>query len=101
MGKHRTEAAYDDEMFSLVARLIEIARREGVPLMVSAGMLDPEGEPMGCTTLVVDGADPELAGYSNRLKLAVGVVRGHSGFDTAAGLMITRHHPPRRSVGDA
>ncbi len=68
---HQTERAYDDEMAPLITQLIEVAKREGIPLFVSAGMLDAEGEQMGCTTLIPSD--------------------GHSGFDTASALTITRH----------
>ena len=88
--KHSTEAAYDDHMAPLVARLIEVAKRAGVALFVTAGMLDESGGEIGCTTRI-DGS-ARLAGYNNRIGLMAGIARGHNGFDTAAGLMITKHH---------
>lgn len=92
---HRTEQVYDGEMFPLVAKLIEIAKRENMPLLVSAGMLGPDGEPMMCSTLIgAAKADRFAPGIDNRYGLAHGIVRGHSGFDTAAGLIITRYHEP-------
>jgi hypothetical protein len=61
MSKHRTEQVYDDEMAPLVARLIEIAKREKIPFYVLAGMLDEDGGPMGCTTSLVWGDEqPEV-----------------------------------------
>ncbi len=89
--KHRTEQVYDDEMAPLIARLIDIAKREGIPLFVTAGMLDDDGDTMGCTTCIPDETGL-LAGFSNRIGLCVGIMRGHEGFDTAAGMVITRHH---------
>lgn len=101
MTKHRTEQVYDDEMSPLVAQLIAIANRENIPLFVSAGMVceaDGDGEPFDtplattCTTNVgQDGCDPRLEGMVNRHSLAFGVIRGHAGFDTACGLMISRY----------
>lgn len=101
MSKHRTEQVYDDEMSPLVAQLIAIAKREGIPLLVSAGMLcvaDGDGEDFDepiattCDTLVyTDDARALLPGIVNRYSLAKGVVRGHKGFDTACGLMISRY----------
>lgn len=102
MEKHHTERVYDDEMNPLVAQLIKIAQREGIPLLVSAGMIcDVNGEPTPtvCMTEIAlpkVGSDPEkLAGIRNRHGLAHEILRGHRGFDTAAALMITRHHPAK------
>ena len=93
MATDRTEAVYDEEMAPLVQRLIEIAKRERIPLLVSAAMVMPDGTAGGClTALGFDDADPRLKGMQNRHGLSVGVMRGHSGFDTASGLVITRHH---------
>lgn len=95
--RHRTEQVYDDEMAPLVSEIIQIATRERVPLLLSVGMLNPEGGPAGCTSLILHGPElglPELRGMENRFGLANGVIRGHGGFDTAAGMMITRYHPP-------
>ena len=91
MSKHSTEAAYDEQMAPLVAQLIEIAKREGIPLFVTAGMLDRNGEPIGCTTKIPSG-QRELSGYDNRIELCAGITMGHSGFDTVSVLLITRHH---------
>lgn len=92
--KHRTEQVHDEEMAPLVAQLIEIAKREGIPLLVSAGMLADDGEEMLCTTIIADAKDDCIApGARNRFGLCVGIVRGHGGFNTASALAITRHHP--------
>ena len=92
--RHRTERVYDEEMAPLVAQLIAIAKRENIPLFLSAGMIDSDGGAMVCTTDVGHvGALEALAGVCNRHSICTEVVRGHAGFDTAAGLMITRHHP--------
>lgn len=102
--KHSTEEVYDNEMAPLVSQLIAIARRANIPLVVSAGMLcrvDDNGHgdedsalsPTTCTTKITpDYVDPMLKGMVNRHNLAVGVVRGHSGFDHAAALVISRYH---------
>lgn len=90
--RHETERVYDEEMGPLVAQLIAISKRAGVPLFVNAGMVDPEGLPRVCVTYVRAG-DEWASGIDNRHSLCSGVVKGHSGMDTAAGLMITRHHP--------
>lgn len=94
MSKHRTEQVYDDEMAPLVARLIEISKREGIPLLVNAGMLDANGEPLQCITLLGRGpeGDDRLAGIDNRHGLCDGILRGDERFDRAAGLVITRFH---------
>lgn len=91
--KHRTEVVYDSEMAPLVARLIEIAKRERIPLLVSAGMINERGGRMTCDTLVADTDAPTGPGIVNRYALCKELIRGHEGFDTAAGLWITRHHP--------
>lgn len=95
--KHHTEQIYDAEMAPLVAKLIEISKREKIPLLVSAGLLLDGEDPGGCCTLLVygnkEGQDRRLLGQENRLNLALGVIRGHNGFDRAAGLMISRFHP--------
>jgi hypothetical protein len=101
--KHRTEQVYDDEMSPLVTQLIAIARREGIPLLVSAGMLDPDGDGLMCNTLICHGRGHPgfMGGIENRLGLALGVIQGHSGFDTASALVITRHHNDPPAGGDA
>lgn len=86
----QTEQVYDEEMAPLVAQLIEIAKRESIPLFVSAGMVMEDGSKGGCTTNI---PSDDFPGYTNRLTLCTGIVRGHSGFDTASAMMITRHHP--------
>lgn len=94
MPKHRTEQVYDDEMSPLIAQLIAIAKRENIPLLVSAGMLGEDGAPMTCDTVIgAAKADRFAPGIDNRHDLAFELIRGHRGFDTAAGLAITRHHP--------
>jgi hypothetical protein len=92
--RHPTERAYDDEMSPLVAQLIALAKRHKIPLLVSAGMRRPDGGQMTCDTLIIHGRkDPDsIPGIENRLNLAHAVVRGHAGFDNAAGLMISRFH---------
>jgi hypothetical protein len=89
--KHRTEQVYDDEMSPLVAQLIDIAKREGIPLFVSAALFNPDGSRLSCETKI-PGSLPENKGMNNRHALAMNLVRSHDGMDTAAGLMITRHH---------
>lgn len=91
MSKHETEEIYDTQMAPLVAELIGIAKANDIPLVLSAGMIDPDGEVIGCTT-VIPSKRPELAGPVNRHQLATKIFRGHSGFDTACGMVITRHH---------
>lgn len=109
MTKHRTEQVYDDEMSPLVAQLIAIAKREKIPLLVSAGMIlrqddhgnvheqDHKGT---CDTLLLHGSEdaqhPELLKVENRYGLAYEVIRGHEGFDTARSMAITSHYPPRK-----
>lgn len=96
-ARHRTERVYDEEMAPLVAQLIEISKREQIPLFVVAGMLDEKEEPISCHTAMVFGKNrPErcLLGLENRIGLCLGIIRGHSGFDRASGLMISRFHPP-------
>jgi len=91
---HRTEQVYDDEMAPLVTRLIEIAKREGMPMILSVGMIMGDETAGTCTTMLCGySADPRLKGVSNRCGLASGIMRAHNGMDTAAGLMISRHHP--------
>jgi hypothetical protein len=99
MDKHPTEHVYDEEMFPLVAQLIAIANRNKIPLIVSAGMIfpGPDGEPGSgcCTTVILHGKgerDERLRGAENRFGLCEGIIRGHSGFDNAAGLIISRFH---------
>ena len=94
MAKHRTEQVYDDEMAPLVTKLIEIAEREGMPLFVTAGMVNEDGGAMACTTAIPDETGL-LPGIGNRIGLCTEIVRGHVGFDTAAGMVITRHHTPQ------
>jgi hypothetical protein len=91
--KHRTEHVYDTEMAPLIAQLIKIADREGIPLLVSAGMLDPQGGRMTADTLLLgrvreDVAQSDIAGTAN-----IELIRGHEGLDRAAGLVISRFHP--------
>lgn len=88
---HRTEAVYDDEMAPLVSRLIAIAKREGIPLLVSTGLVLEHGP--GCCTTLLPTNVPELAGVENRFMLSVGIIRGDERFDRAAGMVITRFHP--------
>lgn len=100
MEKHRTEQVYDDEMYPLVAKLIELAKGAGIPLFVSAGMLcvvNDDYIPTTCVTLEPPETDdePRLAGLVNRHRLCLEIVRGHSGFDTARAMTITRHYAPR------
>lgn len=102
--KHRTETVYDDEMNPLVAKLIEIAKREGIPLFISAGMIDANGGPMTCDTCIQESlADtpPVLRGIRNRQGLALNLMRGHAGLDRAAGLVISRYHPETDEASDA
>jgi hypothetical protein len=96
--KHRTEHVYDTEMAPLIAQLIKIADREGIPLLVSAGMLDPQGGRMTADTLLLgrvreDVAQSDIAGTANRYRLCIELIRGHEGLDRAAGLVISRFHP--------
>lgn len=91
MTKHRTEEIYDNEMAPLVSKLIEIAKREKIPMLVSVGMFDPDGDRMSCDTKI-PGEIPRDVGVNNRHALAFSLIRGHDGFDTAAGLMISQHH---------
>ena len=97
---HETERVYDEQMAPLVSRLIDIAKANGIPLLVSVGMVMRDGGP-GCwvTNIGRDAMatqmDPRLEGAYNRFGLCTAIVRGHSGFDTAAGLIISRHHPPK------
>lgn len=97
MEKHETERVYDDEMSPLVARLIEIAKANNIPLFLSAGMLcvvDGELDPTTCASMIPmdDAGDKRLDGLVNRHRLCLEIVRGHSGFDTACAMAITRHH---------
>lgn len=103
MAKHRTEQVYDDEMSPLVAKLVEISQREKIPLIVSAGMLGPDGENMTCDTMLIFGRSigEPMAGIENRFGLSHNIIRGHAGFDTAEALMITRHHAPPTPKGEA
>ena len=99
MEKHQTEDVYDEEIYPLVAQIIEIAKRAKIPLFISAGTLcvvDGELDPTTCATLVTHGEEgaPELKGMENRHALCLEIVRGHSGFDTASAMMITRHRAP-------
>lgn len=95
--KHPTEVVYDEEMAPLVSELIAIAKRAGLPLLVSAGMVLEDGP--GCCTTLVDTQVPELAGAENRLALSTGIIRGDSRFDRVAGMAITRYHPtPKASA---
>lgn len=90
--KHRTEQVHDEEMAPLVAQLIEIAKREGIPLLVSAGMLDSDGDPLLCDTMIAESVEDCIApGIRNRHRLCIEILRGHGGFDTACRLMITGH----------
>lgn len=98
MSTHRTEEVYDTEMAPLITQLIEIAKREGLALFVHAGMLTPDGDALGCVTKI-PGADDALKGTNNRHGLCDGIVRGHNGFDRAAGLVITRYHAEGEDVG--
>jgi hypothetical protein len=94
--KHRTEQVYDDEINPLVAQIFAICERERIPLFLSAGMLDPAGDPLFCTTRLCHGAgdqDERLMGAENRFQLCHGIVLGHSGLDRAAAMRITRMHP--------
>ena len=92
---HDTERVYDEQMAPLVTQLINIAKASNIPLFLSAGMILRDGTAGCCTTLIGPDlpVDPLLKGVSNRLLLCSGIVRGHRGFDTAAGLVISRHHP--------
>lgn len=94
--KHRTEEVYDNEIAPLMAKIIEIAKRENIPMLVSFGMKMEDGTAGCCTTALspdTEDMDAGLRGFRNRVGLALGVLRGHAGFDTAAALMITRYHP--------
>ena len=58
-------------------------------------MLDPQGKPLNCETLLryeKDKQEPALIGLQNRHGLCHGILTGDSRFDNAAGLMITRFH---------
>jgi hypothetical protein len=89
-----TEKIYDEKMEPLVAQLIGIAREHGIPLLVHAALRQESGEVIGCLTQVPGDLEArDLDGARNRHGLSGGIVRGHAGFDTAAGLAITRHHP--------
>ena len=101
--KHKTEQVYDDEIAPLMVQIIKICKRDGIPMMASFGMKDENGEAIGCSTLLAGSpeADDGLNGYRNRFGLGIGIARGHSGFDTAAGLMITRHHKPKTEDTEA
>lgn len=91
--RHATEQAYDEEMAPLVAKLIAIAKERGIPLLVSAGMLDEDGEHMGCTTLIPEANG--FRGFTNRMQLCSGILRGDTRFDTASSMQITRYHTDR------
>ena len=93
---HKTEQVYDAEMAPLISQLIEIAKREHLPLLINVGMVlttdDGEPNPGGCFTLIEGSDYPELAGMRNRHGLCRGIIHGHDGFDTASAMRITRHH---------
>lgn len=50
--KHLTEEVYDNEMAPLIAKLIEIAERDNIPLFIDAGMFDENGVVLSCTTRI-------------------------------------------------
>ena len=59
----RREGIYDEQIGLLMARIIEICKRESLP-MFACFYLDPtegEGELLKCTTLMQDGGTPEQA----------------------------------------
>ena len=88
--KHHTEAVYDDEMFPLVAQLIEIATREGIPLLVSAGMIvDVDGEYV-CARDPDDAEDPLVHSAVVSVAAFVGpalIVANHYDIDTPKTLL--------------
>jgi hypothetical protein len=92
-GVHRSERVYDTEIAGLVSQIFDICKREDLPLLLSVGMRLRAGDGV-CLTVLQSESFP---GASNRCQLGAGIMRGHEDFDTAAGLAITKHHPP----GDA
>lgn len=94
--KDRREEVYDSEISPLVWRIIEIAKREQIPMIMSFGMRDESGTPMTSDTALQFGTKGNdfLSAIENRYALAMGVVRGHPGFDTAKSLRIVSHHEP-------
>lgn len=98
--KHPTERAYDEHLAPLVSQLIDLAKQHGVPLFISASMYltDDAGDvTRGSAITMICPGDREWSGVANRMELARGVLLGHDGFDTAAGLMITRFHPESKT----
>lgn len=93
--RDQREHVYDTEMAPLVDRLIEIAKREGIPLFLCAGMVGQTGPVIACT--IVGGRS--LPTVDHRFRLAMGVVRGHDGFERAEGLVISRMSRGPRYVG--
>lgn len=88
------EEVYDEEIAPLMAKILEICKRENMPMFASFAVKGEDGSVLGCSLLLAEEHDDGLNGYRNRLGLCLGIVRGHDGFDTAAGLMITRHRKP-------
>lgn len=89
------EQVYDDQINPLVAHILAICKEHQIPILISAGMVNDDGEPLMCSSILCHGKESanQLRGIENRYSLALGIIQGHSGFDTAAGLMITRNHP--------
>lgn len=97
MFKHRSEQVYDDEISPLVSQIIAIARRERMPLLISAGMRDEHGGEMTCDTALIwgDGGDAGLVDVEARHRVAFEMVR-----DGMAAIALTTWPRPR-SRGDA
>ena len=101
MDRHRTEQVYDDEMSPLIVQLIEISKREGIPLLIHTAMFLPDGDSGefivgGCVTRVpgTGSCAPEFHGMVNRHGLCSQIVQGDERFDRAAGMVISRFHAP-------
>jgi hypothetical protein len=62
------ETVYDAEIFPLMARVIEIAKRAGIPMVAQFQLDDHKpGDPIYCTTALTDEASDHLRGVAARM----------------------------------
>ena len=96
-ARHPTERVYDDEISPLVLKIIEIVQREGLPLLISVGMVGPNGGVMTCDTWSRTPEDDSgrFAGLETRYDLAAGIIRDPR-FSTVTKVRAIEHTMSKR-----
>lgn len=95
LPSHPTEVVHDAEISPLVQQIVDIARREGLPLLISIGMISPKGGTITCDTVLAHDKEPRFRGIENRHVLAFTLIRANDPrLDGVSGVSIVPASEP-------